>query len=155
MVFKTVYYLRKGNKNKSNRYDDNSWLCMCAVHVNVQEERSGALWLRTGLWGGEGGTGRRSRTVQLGDLLGPSIGCDSALESQHQLCARSPGTDKKKRQRERKCYMSKWFNLANIYIITWICSTLCTAGNTGPIFPHLIWPQSDARLWPQTWWCAN
>lgn len=37
----------------------------------------------------------RSRIVQLVDLLEPSTGYDSALESQHQLCAMSPETAEK------------------------------------------------------------
>lgn len=125
-----------------------SWLCIHAVYVNVQEERSGALWPRTALWEGEEGTGRRSRTVQLGDLLGPSTGYDSALESQHQLCAMSPGTEEKQKTKKKLKYVKELVNLANTYIITWIGSSLCGACNTGSIFPHQIWQQPDARLWP-------
>ena len=66
----------------------------CCVYVFILGERSGALWPRTGRWGGEEGTWRRSRRDQSGDQQGPRTGYDWALESRHRWCARSPGTGK-------------------------------------------------------------
>lgn len=68
---------------------------LCSVWENtrmVPEERSAELWPRTGLLAGVVDTGRRSRRVQWEGLLVPRTECNSALESQRQWCATSPGT---------------------------------------------------------------
>lgn len=123
------------------------------VDMPLPEEKNGGLWPHTGLWGGGEGTGRRSRTVQLGDLLVPSTGCNSALESQRQLCAMSPGTAGQHKEGEREIYHKNIFVSIYSYILLGI--NLCAACITGSISLYQIWQQSDARLWLQFWWSLN
>lgn len=99
------------------------WLCIFMMYIYaayscVLEERNAALWPRIGLWEGEEGTWRRNRIVQLVDRLGPSTGYDSALESQHQLCAMSPGTEKNEMRKKKSENMLYNKSLKLVFVST-------------------------------------
>lgn len=87
------------------------------VNVLIPEERSAEPWPHTGQWGGEGGTGRRSRTVQWGGLLVPSTGCNSALENRHRLCATSPETGENGKKRKYVCVHSNTLFTIHFFVL--------------------------------------
>lgn len=103
LLKKIMVILLHRNRNKqTNKKIQQSIVYVYMVNVSIQEGMSEALWPHTGLWEGEEGTSRRNRTGQSGDLLVPSTGCDSAPESQHQLCATLPGTEEKQKRQKKK-----------------------------------------------------
>lgn len=115
----------------------------------IPVERTAELWPRTGLWGGEEDTERRSRIDLSGDLLAPSIRCNSAPESRRQSCAKSPGTAEQRMIKTRRNLKDGYQNVkpktASLVKLHQVHLLLPHASDD----PYLHWPwqQSDPNSW--------